>query len=78
MSRVSVWLSKALFRKARKLAPRRERSNFGCIVSEALRDHIVRREREAFDRGMRRMAKDEQAMKAMNALYRGHPKRRRK
>ncbi len=77
MSRVSVWLPKALISKARNLAPSRRLSNLGCILADALWDYVEKRESEAFDREIRRMAKDEQFLKALSAPYPRHLKRRR-
>jgi hypothetical protein len=66
---VSIWLPKSMIAKARKLSPRRMRSHLNCILAEALHDYIVKRTREAFDRGFARMVADKEFLKAMEAPY---------
>ncbi len=78
MSRVSVWLPKSLVERARRLAPRRKRSDLGGILAEALWDYVDKLENAAIDREVGRMAKDEQFLKAMNAPYPRPPERPRR
>lgn len=69
ISRVTIWLPRTIISKARRLSPRRMRSHLGCILAEALEDYIEKREREAFDRGVRRMAQDQEFLKAIATPY---------
>jgi hypothetical protein len=67
ITRVMIWLPQGMIAKARRLSPTRMRSHLGCILAEALRDYIVKRKREAFARGVRRMAQNQEFLKAMAA-----------
>jgi len=67
--RFTMVLSKKKIAEGRRLAPKRMRSHLGCILVEALDDWIVKKKREAFDRGVARMAADEEFLKAMAAPY---------